>query len=99
MKTTFKILTCLAIAAVFGTAALAADPPTPQSFTPGWRHEQMIQAQKDGNFGPGMMMRAGYGPGQGRGRMAAALGPDGKIDPTKLPEGCPFRDQAATPAK
>jgi hypothetical protein len=38
-----------------------------------------------------MMMRAGYGPGRMGQGPAWALGPDGKIDPSKLPEGCPYR--------
>lgn len=101
MKTIFKTLAGLAlVTSVAACAALAADstPTQPQAWTPGWRHEQMVKARQDGTFtpgpGPGMMMRGG-GPGYGRAMMANAIGPDGKVDPTKLPEGCPYR-QAAT---
>lgn len=104
MKTISKILTSLAIAVtVTACAAYAADQPSPQTWTPGWRHEQMTkmwQAKtgQDGTFTPGngpgygRGMGPGMGPGMGRGMMAAATGPDGKIDPTKLPEGCPYRE-------
>lgn len=109
MKTVFKTLTALtAVAVLAACAAIAAEPATPQAWTPGWRHEQMVKAVQDGTvtpgngpgFGPGRMMSAGYGPGMGRGMMAAALGPDGKIDPSKLPEGCPYRQAVpGTPTK
>lgn len=104
MKTVFKTLAALAtVTLVAACAAYAADQTTPQTWTPGWRHEQMVKAFQDGTatpgFGPGRMMRAGGGPGYGRGMMGQgpgfAVGPDGKIDPTKLPEGCPYR-QAVT---
>lgn len=98
MKTLLKTLTILA-AIGFATVAIAqtADQSTPQTWGPGWRHEQMIKAVKDGTFTPGQGMGQGRGmwgggPGWGRGgMMAAAVGPDGKIDPSKLPEGCPMR--------
>ncbi len=94
MKTILKTLAALAaVAFVASCTAQAADQSTPpQSWGPGWRHEQMVKAHKDGTFtpgqGPGMW---GGGPGYGRGMMAAAVGPDGKIDPTKLPADCPMR--------
>ncbi|CAA7627019.1 hypothetical protein [Magnetospirillum sp. SS-4] len=101
MKTVFKVLAGLAlVTTVAACTALAADPPAAtQTWTPGWRHEQMVQARQDGTFtpGPGMVMRGG-GPGYGRGMMAAVIGPDGKIDPTQLPEGCPYR-QAVPPRR
>ncbi|KIM00501.1 hypothetical protein CCC_01919 [Paramagnetospirillum magnetotacticum MS-1] len=90
MKTILKTLAAVtALAVVASYAAQAADEPTPQSWGPGWRHEQMIKAQADGTFIPGQ------GPGFGRGRMAAAIGPDGKIDPAKLPADCPMRQSLA----
>jgi hypothetical protein len=100
MKTLFKALAGLAvITTVAACTAYAADQPTPKTWGPGWRHEQMIQAQKDGTFTPGYGpgMGRGMGPGMGRGMMAAnALGPDGKIDPTKLPADCPYRQSLNT---
>ncbi|ARJ67787.1 hypothetical protein WV31_20070 [Magnetospirillum sp. ME-1] len=96
MKTILKTLAALALVGfVASCAAQAADPtPTPQTWGPGWRHEQMLKAQKDGTFvpgrGPGYGMWGG-GPGYGRGMMAQAIGADGKIDVSKLPAGCPMR--------
>lgn len=109
MKTILKTLAVFAaLAFVASCAASAADQPTPQTWGPGWRHEQMVKSIKDGTFtpgqGPGFGRGAGGGPGYGmwgggpgygRGMMAAAVGPDGTIDPTKLPAGCPMR-QALT---
>ncbi len=96
MKTIFKLLTGIAIVGtVAACTALAADttPSSSQTWGPGWRHEQMVKARQDGTFtpGPGPGFFQGQRPGYGRGMMAAAIGPDGKIDPTKLPEGCPYR--------
>ena len=96
MKTVFKSLAAIAaLGFVAACTAEAADPATTQGWGPGWRHEQMVKAVKDGTFVPGsgpMMARGwGSGGGPGRGYMAAAIGPDGKIDPTKLPEQCPMR--------
>jgi hypothetical protein len=102
MKTILKTLAAFAaIAFVASCAAQAADQQAaPQTWGPGWRYEQMLKAQKDGTFtpgqgpgygrGPGAGMWGG-GPGYGRGMMAAAVGPDGKIDPSKLPADCPMR--------
>lgn len=106
MKTMLKTLTALAALGIVAAFAVqAADQPTtPQTWGPGWRHEQMLKSIQDGTFTPGQGrgygMRggggAGYGmmgggPGYGRGFMAAAVGPDGKIDPAKLPTNCPAR--------
>lgn len=101
MKTIVRTLAALAaVAFVASCTAQAADQPTQQTWGPGWRHEQMLKAQKDGTFtpgqGPGYGRGPGYGmwgggPGMGRGMMAAAVGPDGKIDPAKLPADCPMR--------
>ncbi|MBI3445739.1 MAG: hypothetical protein HY055_10360 [Magnetospirillum sp.] len=101
MKTVFKTIAAIAaLGFVAACTAEAADPAPPQQgWGPGWRHEQMVKAIKDGSFVPGsgpMMGGAwgpgqGFGPGQGRGYMAAAIGPDGKIDPAKLPANCPLR--------
>lgn len=98
MKTILKTLAALAaVAFVASYAAQAADQSTPpQSWGPGWRHEQMVKAYKDGTFTPGQGPGYGRGmwgggPGLGRGMMAAAIGPDGKIDPAKLPADCPMR--------
>jgi hypothetical protein len=100
MKTILKTLAAFALVGfVASCAASAADQPSPQTWGPGWRHEQMLKAQKDGTFtpgqGPGFGRGPGGGPGYGRGMMAAALGPDGQIDPAKLPADCPMR-QALT---
>lgn len=99
MKTILKTLAAFAaIAFVASCAANAADQSTtPQTWGPGWRHEQMLKAQKDGTFIPGPGYGRGMwggGPGYGRGMMAA-VGPDGKIDVSKLPTDCPMR-QALT---
>ena len=84
MKTILKTLAAFAaVAFVASCTASAADQPTPQTWGPGWRHEQMVKAAKDGTFIPGRFY--------GRGMMAAAIGPDGKIDVTKLPADCPMR--------
>lgn len=98
MKTILKTLTALAaIAFVASCTAQAADPATPtQGWGPGWRHEQMVKAYKDGTFTPGQGPGYGRGmwgggPGFGRGMMAAAIGPDGKVDTSKLPVDCPMR--------
>lgn len=94
MKTIVRTLAALAaVAFVASCTAQAADQ---QTWGPGWRHEQMLKAQKDGTFTPGQGRGPGYGmwgggPGYGRGMMAAAVGPDGKIDPAKLPTDCPMR--------
>ena len=100
MKTLFKTLATITAVTLVAACAYAADQTTPQTWTPGWRHEQMVKAFQDGTatpgFGPGMMMRAGYGPGRMGQGPAWAIGPDGKIDPSKLPEGCPLRDSQTT---
>ncbi|OAN46788.1 hypothetical protein A6A04_06530 [Paramagnetospirillum marisnigri] len=104
MKTMFKLIAGLGlITIVAACTAQAADPTPAQSWTPGWRHEQMVKAMQDGTFTPGQGFGPGYGrgqgPGYGRGMggpgFAAAIGPDGKIDPDKLPVGCPMRQAAA----
>ena len=86
------------------TAASAEDTTTkatPPTYGPGWRHEQMMQARSNGQwgFGPGTGM--GYGMGQGYGRMQGGGGPplkaDGTIDTTRLPDWCPLK--TATPVK
>lgn len=105
MKTLLKTLTFLA-AMGFASVAIAQtanQTTTPQTWGPGWRQEQMNRAAQDGTFipcpgrGPGRGQGVGMwggGPGPGRGgMMAAAVGPDGKIDPSKLPVGCPVRNQ------
>jgi hypothetical protein len=98
MKTILKTLTAIAaIGLVTAVAVHAADQPTPPQgwgpgWGPGWRHEQMIKAVKDGTFVPGQGPGFGMmGPGYGRGFMAAAIGPDGKVDVSKLPTNCPAR--------
>jgi hypothetical protein len=105
MKIILKTLAAFAaLAFVASCAASAADQSTPQTWGPGWRHEQMLKAQQDGTFtpgqGPGFGRGPGFGPGYGRGMMAAAIGPDGKIDAskvdlTKLPADCPMRQALA----
>jgi hypothetical protein len=97
MKTILKTLAAFAaLAFVASCAASAADQPTQQTWGPGWRHEQILKAQQDGTFVPGQGPGFGRGPGYGRGMMAAAIGPDGKIDASKvdwakLPADCPMR--------
>ncbi len=98
MKTILKTLAAFAaIAFVASCAAEAADQSaTPRSWGPGWRHEQMLKSVNDGTFTPGQGPGYGRGmwgggPGMGRGMMATAIGPDGKIDPSKLPADCPMR--------
>jgi len=98
MKTILKTLAALAAVAVVAscTANAADQSTTQQGWGPGWRHEQMVKAYKDGTFTPGQGPGYGRGmwgggPGMGRGMMASAVGPDGKIDPTKLPADCPMR--------
>ncbi len=98
MKTILKTLAVLAAVAFVAscTASAADQSTTQQTWGPGWRHEQMVKAYKDGTFTPGQGRGPGYGmwgggPGYGRGMMASAVGPDGKIDPTKLPTDCPMR--------
>jgi hypothetical protein len=104
MKTILKTLTALAVIGLASVVvAQAADQPTtPQTWGPGWRHEQMLKSIQDGTFTPGQGygMRGGRGPGYGmmgggpgygRGFMAAAIGPDGKVDLSKLPTNCPAR--------
>lgn len=97
MKTMMKTLTAMAaILLIGGCSAVAADQPvttaTPAAatteapaFKPGWRHEQMVQAMKDGKDVrmPMMMMHR-------MGGRHAAMVADGKIDPATLPQGCPF---------
>lgn len=107
MKTILKTLAAFALAAFVASCAVqAADQsPTPQTWGPGWRHEQMLKAQKDGTFVPGQGPGYGRGmwgggPGMGRGMMAQAIGPDGKIDPARLPADCPMRQSLIeAPAK
>lgn len=107
MKTILKTLAAFALVGFVASCAVqAADQtPTPQTWGPGWRHEQMLKAQKDGTFVPGQGPGYGRGmwgggPGYGRGMMAAAVGPDGKIDPAKLPADCPMRQSLIqAPAK
>lgn len=103
MKTPIKTILALAsILLVAGCTAVAQDATTAttKSFGPGtgpgWRHEQMVQAWEKGEM-PGPMMRGqmmrgqGFGPGmRGYGPGAAAVGPDGKVDTTKLPAWCPY---------
>jgi hypothetical protein len=94
MKTILKTLAAFALVGFVASCAVqAADQtPTPQTWGPGWRHEQMLKAQKDGTFVPGQGRGMwGGGPGMGRGMMAQAVGADGKIDPAKLPADCPMR--------
>ena len=84
------------------TAASAEDTTTkatPQTYGPGWRHEQMMQARAANSqwgYGPGTGM--GYGMGQGYGRMQGGGGPplkaDGTIDTTRLPDWCPMKNVA-----
>lgn len=99
MKTVSKLLISVAIlgAMAVGVAA-AADQAAPQTWTPGWRHEQMLKAVQDGTVTPGTGpgFGRGMGPGMRGGMMAAAIGPDGKVDPAKLPEFCPMRQALTT---
>lgn len=102
MKTLTKTIVALAsVLLVAGCAAAAQDATTPTAvgpgYGPGWRHEQMVQAWQRGELpaGPGMMRGRGYGPGMrgygaGYGPGAAAIGPDGKVDTSKLPPWCPY---------
>ncbi|MBI5163826.1 MAG: hypothetical protein HY985_07980 [Magnetospirillum sp.] len=86
MKTLMKTVAALAgVLVVSGCAATAQEPTPPQAYGPGWRHQQMMAAWQDGKAPPApMMMMRGRGPGM------MAVGPDGKIDLTKLPPGCPY---------
>ncbi len=86
------------------TAASAEDTTTkatPPTYGPGWRHEQMMQARGNGQWGYGPGTGMGYGMGQGQGMMQGRGGPplkaDGTIDTTRLPDWCPLK--TATPVK
>lgn len=96
MKTVANTLVALAaVVLVAGCAAGAAD--TEQTWTPGWRHEQMVKALQDGKAVPRPMMMRGPGFGPGSGRGPAALTADGRIDPAALPPWCPLnRGKAET---
>ncbi|HSV29354.1 MAG TPA: hypothetical protein VLL76_07340 [Candidatus Omnitrophota bacterium] len=93
MKTLSKTVLALSgLLLLAGCSALAEDT-TPKAvgpgYGPGWRHEQMVQARQNGQLPPAAMMR---GPGmmRGQGPGAAAIGPDGKVDTSKLPAWCPY---------
>lgn len=93
--TPFKIATALAALTLIATTAIAqevATTPTPPAFTPGWRHEQMMQARAQGQMMP--VTPGQRGPGMGAG-MGWGGGPplkaDGTVDTARLPDGCPMK--------
>ena len=102
MKTLTKTIVGVAgLLLLIGCSAVAEETTTKAttpSYGPGWRHEQMIQARANGQFGPGpgMMGRFANGPGQafGPGRMGPPLKADGTIDTTQLPPWCPYNQTA-----
>lgn len=104
MKTLTKTIVALASVLLVAYGASAQDTTTDKAVTPGfgpgWRHEQMVQAWEKGEMPGPMMMRGrgGFGPGmmRGMGPGAAAIGPDGKIDTSKLPDWCPYKTGADT---
>ena len=103
MKTLGKtILTMTGLLLIAGCAAVAEETaPTVATPAPGWRHEQMVKAWQTGEVAPAPMMMRGRGYGYGYGHQAmmrAAIGPDGKIDPAKLPAGCPYAAQVPAAA-
>lgn len=93
MKTrTLTVFAALMLAAGFAVAAEQAPTPPTEGWHPGWRHEQMAKAFAEGKAWPGPMMmhRIAGGP---------PLGPDGKVDTTKLPEWCPMKTTAPAETK
>lgn len=95
MNTITKFLAASAAVLVLaGCSAVAEEKTATPATGPGWRHEQMVKAWEKGEMpGPMMMQgRGGMGPGmmRGAGPGAQALGPDGKVDTSKLPPWCPL---------
>lgn len=105
MKTMMKTIAVLGGLLLLAGCSAAAEDTTPRAFGPGygpgWRHEQMVKAWEKGEMPGPMMMRGQRGPGQfgpGMRGYGPPVGADGKVDTTKLPEWCPLKQQAETPA-
>lgn len=96
MKTMMKTAAFVTALLLAGAAATAiAEDATPKTWGPGWRHQQMAEAWEKGQVPPGpMMMMRGQGPA---GRFGPPVTADGKIDTSKLPEGCPMRQALEQP--
>lgn len=108
MKTMMKSIAVLGSLLLLAGCSAAADDVTPRTagpgYGPGWRHEQMVKAWEKGEY-PGpmmmMMMRGPGGPGKfgpGVRGYGPAVGADGKIDTSKLPEWCPLKQAPEAPA-
>ncbi len=102
MKTMMKSIAVLGSLLLLAGCSAAADDVAPRAAGPGWRHEQMAKTWEKGGMPGPMMMRGQAGPGKfGPGHMHGYGPPvdaDGKIDTSKLPDGCPLKQtpEAAT---